>query len=225
MGLTLPLCSYLNHHCCNFIVDYKLVCAFPSELMDISLRYIPLEKDHGGLPEKFAFLIELLPESSVHMNDTVYWLSSLRITKFDVNSERSQLLSCAHGAIGIINGKLCAAHLRDQKLYLSTLSNTYSNTMQMQSNAKAWVQMQPEIDLDISLPADSSSDYASYGFSGRYNHGRGGVVSISSDVVLLQNGNIFYSYDIKKKASYHFGEVDVDTNARIAAYVNHLVEL
>ncbi|XVE71706.1 hypothetical protein DITRI_Ditri10aG0173300 [Diplodiscus trichospermus] len=210
----------------NFISDYKLVCAFPSELGGYEFEIYSSGKGSWRTSGEICFSDrKLLPKSGVHVNGTVYWLSTQGITAFDVNSERSQLLSSAPGILGIINGKLCAAHLRGQKLFLSMLSNTHSNTMQMQSNAKAWVQMEPEIDLDISLPAESSSHYASYGFSSRYDHGRGGVVSVSSDVVLLRNGNLFYSYDIKKKASYYFGEIDVDTNARIVAYVNGLVEL
>ena len=105
------------------------------------------------------------------MNGTIYWLLTQGITSFDVNSERSQFLSYAPGALGMINGKLCAAHVRGQRLVVSMLSNSHLNTMQILSNARTWVEMQADIDLEISLPAESCN-YASYGYPGRYyGHG------------------------------------------------------
>ena len=211
----------------NFAADYKLVCAFPSELGGYEFEIYSSEEGSWRTSGEICFADrKLLPKSGVHVNGTVYWLSGQGITAFDLNSERSQLLSCAPGALGMMNGKLCAAHVRGQRLVVSVLFNIHSNTMQMCSNARTWVEIRPGIDLDISLPAESSN-YASYGYSGRYGHGPGhaGVVFVGGDVVLLRNGNMFYSYDMKKKASNYLGEVNIDTNAGIVGYVNGLVEL
>ena len=210
----------------NFIADYKLVCAFLSELDGYEFEIYSSEKGSWRTSKEICFANrKLLPKSGVYVNGTIYWLLTQGITAFDVNSERSQLLSYAPGALGMINGKLCAAHVRGQRLVVSMLSNSHLNTMQILSNARTWVEMQADIDLEISLPAESCN-YASYGYSGRYyGHGHGGVVFVGGDIVLLRNGNIFYSYDMKKKASNYLGEVNIDTNAGIVGYVNGLVEL
>ncbi|XVF62015.1 hypothetical protein PTKIN_Ptkin08bG0182600 [Pterospermum kingtungense] len=209
----------------NFIADYKLVCAFPSELDGYEFEIYSSEKGSWRTSGEICFGDrKLLPKSGIYVNDTVYWLSSHGITAFDVHQERSQLLYHAPGTLGMMNGKLCAAHVRGQKLVVSMLFNTHSNTMQMNSNARAWVDM-PHINLDdVSLPAESYNS-SSYSFSGRHGHGHGGVVRVAGDVVLLRNGNQFYSYDMKKKASKYLGEANIDTNSAIVGYVNSLVEL
>ncbi|XP_022741413.1 F-box protein At5g49610-like isoform X2 [Durio zibethinus] len=206
----------------NFFADYKLVCAFPSELGGYEFEIYSSEKGSWRTSGEICFADrKLLPKTGVHVNGIVYWLSRQGITAFDLNSERSQLLSSAPGALGMTNGKLCAVHVRGQGLVVNMLSNTHSNTMQMCSNARTWVEMRPENNLDIPLPAESSN------YSGRHGHGHGhgGVVFVGGDVVLLQNGNIFCSYDMKKKASNYLGEINIDTNAAIVGYVNSLVEL
>ncbi|XVF15740.1 hypothetical protein REPUB_Repub09cG0181800 [Reevesia pubescens] len=208
----------------NFIADYKLVCAFRSDLDGYEFEIYSSEKGSWRTSGEICFADgKLLPKTGVHVNGIVYWLSTQGITAFDLNSERFQLLSYAPGTLGMMNGKLCAAHVRGQRLLVSMLSNAHSNTMQMHSNARTWVEMRPDINLDISLPA--SSNYAYYDYPGRYGHGQGGVVFVGGDVVLLRNGNIFYSYDTKRKASKNLGEVNIDTNSGIVGYVNGLVEL
>lgn len=211
----------------NFIADYKLVCAYPSELDGYEFDIYSSEKGSWRTSGEICFADrKLLPKSGVHVNGTVYWLSTHGITAFDVNSERSQLLDRASGTLGVMKGKLCAAHVNGQRLVVNMLSNTHSNTMQMHCNARTWVKMHPDIILDISLP-EELSNYAPYGLSGRYTHGHvnGGVMLVASDVVLLRNGSKFYSYDMKKKASSYLGEADIDINAGIVGYVNGLVEL
>lgn len=206
----------------NFVADYKLVCAFPSELDGYEFEIYSSVKGSWRISGEIIFGDrKLLPKSGIHVNGTVYWLSSQGITAFDVHAERSQLLYSAPGTLGMMNGKLCAAQVRGQKLVVSKLSNAHSNTMQINSHARAWVEMQPEINLDISLPAESSHR----GYSSRYGYGHGGVVYVGGDVVLLRNGNQFYSYDMKKRASIHLGEANIDTNSAIVGYVNGLVEL
>ncbi|KAE8655097.1 Anti-Muellerian hormone type-2 receptor [Hibiscus syriacus] len=159
----------------NFTADYKLICAFPSEL------------------DGFEF--------EIYSSGTRSW----RI------SERCQILDSTVGSLGIRNGKLCRGHVNGQYIVVSVLSNAHSNTMQMHSAAKMWKEI-PEIHLDLCLPASPSV---------RWEH----VVFIGGDVVLLRDGNMFYCYDMKKKASKNLGEVHIDTVAGIVGYVNSLVEL
>ncbi|XVF17875.1 hypothetical protein REPUB_Repub10bG0162400 [Reevesia pubescens] len=201
----------------NFITDYKLVCPFPSELDGYEFEIYSSKKGSWRTSGEICFANrKILPKSGVYVNGTVYWLSSQGITAFDLNSERSQLLYSAPGTLGTMNGKLCAAHIRGQRLVVSILSNAHSNTMQMRSNAKTWLEMRPDIDLKIILPAESSN-YASYG--------HGSVVFVGGDIVLVRKGKLFYTYDMKKKACNHLGEVNIETNAGIVGYVNGLVEL
>ncbi|KAK6237489.1 hypothetical protein QUC31_002958 [Theobroma cacao] len=209
----------------NFIANYKLVCAFPSELGGYEFDIYSSEKGSWRNPGEICFGDwKLLPKSGVHVNGTVYWLSSQGVIAFDLTSERSQLLSSAPGALGMMSGKLCAAYVRGQRLVVSLLSNTHSNTMRLHSDARTWVEIQSDINLDPTVAAESYS-YTPYHFSGRYGHGSGGVVFIGDDMVLLRNGNKFYSYDMKKKASNSLGEVNIDSDAGIVVYVNSLVEL
>ncbi|TYG45910.1 hypothetical protein ES288_D11G213600v1 [Gossypium darwinii] len=174
------------------------------------------DADHGSDPA-----VVLVFEPSLLNFTADYKLTmGFGITAFDLISERFQLLDSAVGTLGMRNGKLCSAYVHAQNLVVNMLSNTHSNTMQMNSHAKMWEEMQPKIHVDISLPASSNNNA-----SGRYGYGHGGVVFIGGDVVLLSNGNKFYSYDMKKRASKDLGELDIDTKAGIVGYVNSLVEL
>ncbi|GMI76955.1 hypothetical protein HRI_001364800 [Hibiscus trionum] len=198
----------------NFTADYKLICAFPSDLDGYEFEIYSSGKRSWRISGEICFSdTTLVPKSGIHVNGTVYWQTvDARIIAFHLTSERFQLLSSAPGPLGIRNGKLCTAHVRGQILVVSTLSNMHSNTMQICSNAKTWEEMQPKICLDSSLPASSGTRH-------------GGVAFIGGDIVLLSSGSTFYCYDMKKKVSQNLGEVDFQARPGIVGYVNSLVEL
>ncbi|KAE8672634.1 Anti-Muellerian hormone type-2 receptor [Hibiscus syriacus] len=202
----------------NFTADYKLICAFPSELDGFEFEIYSSGTRSWRISGEIYFSNrKLLPKSGIHVNGTAYWQTSLEIIAFDLSSERCQLLYKTVGSLGTKNGKLCMAHVhgRSQNLVVRMLSDVHSNTMQMHSAAELWKEL-PRIHLDVSPAAFSSSWYF---------YGHGGVEFIGGDVVLFRDGNMFYCYDMKKKASENLGQVDIDIKAGIVGYVNSLVDL
>ncbi|GKU94547.1 hypothetical protein SLEP1_g8026 [Rubroshorea leprosula] len=211
----------------NFIAEYKLICAFPSELDGIEFEIFSSENGSWRISADICFgEASLIPTSGVYVNGTVYWLSSRGLLALDLTTERSKILYHGPGTLGVMNKKLCAAYLHgNQRLNVSLLSNTHSNTMQMHSQAKTWVSLKPSINPNLPVPVATNNCYA-----GEYDYYtpirsevRDGVLFVDGDVVLIRAGGTLYSYDMKKKTTATLGEVD--SRARIFGYVNSLVEL
>ncbi|WRX15244.1 hypothetical protein QQP08_007731 [Theobroma cacao] len=182
--------GYQAYYICN-----ALVCAVPSELGGYEFDIYSSEKGSWRTSGEIYFGDrKLLPKSGVHVNGTVYWLSSQGVIAFDLTSERSQILSFAsrgimNGALDMMNGQLCVAYVLGRSLYVSVLSNSYSNTMRLRSDARTWVKIRSDINLDTS-----------YQFSSRYGHGLGSVVFVSGDthgVASEWEHNIFLRHEEK----------------------------
>ncbi|OMO56886.1 hypothetical protein CCACVL1_26197 [Corchorus capsularis] len=200
----------------NFIAEFKLVCAFKSELDGLEFDIYCSQKGSWRTSGEICFAnITLSPKSGVYVNGTVYWRSGYGFTSFDLKSERCQFQSqyyASGGVLGSMNGKLCVADLRGNRLSFSVLSNTHSNTMQLKSNAKPWDQIQHDNITDV-MGVDNTWKY------------NGCIKHIGGDIVLIQNGSTYSSYDMKKKTATTLGEFNVASNSAIVGYVNSLVEL
>ncbi|GKU99140.1 hypothetical protein SLEP1_g12030 [Rubroshorea leprosula] len=212
----------------NFIAQYKLVCAFPSELDGIEFEIYSSEKGSWRIFGDICFGdAKLLPTSGVYVKGTIYWRASRGIISLDLATERSKILSRELGTLGVISKRLCTAYLHaSQKLDVSVLSNTYSNTMQMNSQAKTWIALKPNINPNLPAtlaPRDAYYSGARYYYSAQSYEVWDGVVFVRENLVLIRIENTLYSYDLKKETTATLGEVE--SRARIFAYVNSLVEL
>ncbi|KAK9284502.1 hypothetical protein L1049_023676 [Liquidambar formosana] len=199
----------------NFVADYKLVCAFPSVDFDNGYEfeiYSSAEESWKISGEICFGNRKLLPRSGVHVKGVVYWMTKngSSIVAFDLMKERSQLLYGSYGSsLGVMHGKLCLVSVSRQLLVVNVLSNVYSNTMVMNSNAKTW-----EEKLRIPLSNDA--------VPGGISYDQALVVFAGSDVVVVQAGRSVFSIDIKTKESAVLCSA-ADHDVRIIAYVNSLV--
>ncbi|MBA0688336.1 hypothetical protein Goari_006135 [Gossypium aridum] len=166
---------------------------------------------------------KLLPKTGVHVNGIVYWLSTRGVTSFDLNSELCRLFSSNLENLGMINGKLCAACIRNQKLIVFMLTNPQSHTRR-RAAVKTWTRILPEIKLDSTLPVESNTCPCNY--SGRYCDGHNQLhIVFVGDVVVLRERNSYYCIDMNKKASNCLGEYIIHPYERFVGYVNGLVNL
>ncbi|TYI49987.1 hypothetical protein E1A91_D12G070600v1 [Gossypium mustelinum] len=208
----------------NFTANYKLVCPFPSELGEYKFEVYSSDRGSWRTSGEIRFddNEKLLPKTGVHVNGIVYWLSTRGVTSFDLNSELCRLSSNLEN-LGMINGKLCAACLRNQKLIVFMLTNPQSHTRR-RAAVKTWTRILPEIKLDSTLPVESTTCPCNY--SGRYCDGHNQLhIVFVGDVVVLRKRNSYYCIDMNKKASNCLGEYIIHPYERFVGYVNGLVNL
>lgn len=193
----------------NFAAEYKLVCAFPSELDGYEFEiYSSCDKSWKTSGEIFLGNLKILPRSGVYTNGIVYWAGrNNRILAFDLSAERSQIHN-GHGTLGVMDGKFCTASILRQNLSVQLLSNAYANTMQMYSNIKAWESHL--FTLDRSVFAEGYPEE---------------VTLLVNDTVILRKGKALYSYNLKTKETKHLGNESDDGKRRVVPYVNSLVDI
>ncbi|KAE9466945.1 hypothetical protein C3L33_01135, partial [Rhododendron williamsianum] len=197
----------------NFVADYKLVCAFPSNDFDNATEFEIYSSAEGAwkVSGEICFASKkLVPRSGVCVDGVVYWQSKVHgIVAFDLTKDRSQLIQgYSTGALGMIHGKLCSTHANGRTITVSVLANVYSNTMQMQSNSRTWKEKARFI-IDNSVSAGSAYDQAV-------------VLAVGCNVVLVQIGKTILAHNLntkRTKAVWSAAESDI----RCVSYVNSLV--
>ncbi|XAR73878.1 hypothetical protein NMG60_11007996 [Bertholletia excelsa] len=129
----------------NFVADYKVVCAFPSTDFDNATEFEIYSSTDGSwrVSGEICFATSKLVHSlGAYADGIVYWQARPHgIVAFDLNKDRSQLLQGCYGnnaILGTWNGRLCSTYINGLSITVRVLSNVYSNTMQMNSNAKTW---------------------------------------------------------------------------------------
>ncbi|KAJ0096270.1 hypothetical protein Patl1_28909 [Pistacia atlantica] len=195
----------------KFTAEYKLVCAFPSELDGYEFEiYSSAEGSWRTSGEIFLGSCKIQPNSGVHANGIIYWTArNTKILAFDLTIERSQLYY-GGGTLGVINGKLCGLSVSHQKLYVKVLSNTYTNTMQMHSNIKTWETHFITLDDSALGGAVFNPD---------------GVLYAQDDNLVLQSGKTLYSYDMKTREAKILMNESSIISGKIVSYVNSLVDI
>ncbi|TYH94918.1 hypothetical protein ES332_A12G071500v1 [Gossypium tomentosum] len=194
----------------NFTADYKLVCPFSSELGGYKFEVYSSDRGSWRTSGEIRFddNEKLLPKT---------------VTSFDLNSELCRLFSSNLENLGMINGKLCAACIRNQKLIEFMLTNPQSHTRR-RAAVKTWTRILPEIKLDSTLPVESTTCPCNY--SGRYCDGHNQLhIVFVGDVVVLRKRNSYYCIDMKNKASNCLGEYIIHPYERFVGHVNGLVKL
>ncbi|RVW22659.1 F-box protein [Vitis vinifera] len=87
------------------------------------------------------YKLETPAKPGVHVNGIVYWqMKHGVLVAFDLARERSQLIYGMKGALCVMQGKLCSVSMHGWTVTVNVLSNVYSNTMEMHSKARTWVQ-------------------------------------------------------------------------------------
>ncbi|KAE7999912.1 hypothetical protein FH972_004296 [Carpinus fangiana] len=213
----------------NFVAEYKLICAFPSADFDNTCEFEIYSSAEGSWRisgEIYFGATNLIPNSGVHVDGIVYWLSeSGGIVAFDLTMERSQRLYGHNGCLGVMNGKLTSTSAYNRTLTVSVLSNPYTNTMAMNSRVKAWdIKLTVSMDNNLEFRGISFSELHGFSCPGSLPYNKGAVLFASGDVIVFRSQKTLYSYDLKtKKTGRLCGEADDDI--RIIAYVNSLVEI
>ncbi|KAJ0040403.1 hypothetical protein Pint_28260 [Pistacia integerrima] len=195
----------------KFTAEYKLVCAFPSELDGYEFEiYSSAEGSWRTSGEIFLGSCKIQPNSGVHANGIIYWTArNTKILAFDLTIERSQLYY-GGGTLGVINGKLCGLSVSHQKLSVKVLSNTYTNTMQMHSNIKTWETHFITLDDSALGGAVFNPD---------------GVLYAQDDNLVLQSGKTLYSYDMKTREAKILMNESSIISGKVVSYVNSLVDI
>lgn len=209
----------------RFMADYKLVCAFPSADFDDGYEFEIYSSSNGSWKvsgEIYFGNKKIVSKSGVYVNGIIYWQATDGgIILFDLTMERTQLLYgdydtyCGYisGTLGVLDGKLCLSKPQNHALVVNVLSNAYTNTMQLRSKVKTWEQKHCITPIPSVLGENSS-----------FSEPSGTVLFAGGNVLSFQNGGKLYSYDIKtKETQCLLNEFDSDT--RIVAYVNTLVEI
>ncbi|KAF5736046.1 putative F-box protein [Tripterygium wilfordii] len=201
----------------NFVAEYKLVCAFPSELDGYEFEIYSSADGSWRVSGEILFgTRKIQPRSGVHVGDIVYWRCGYNIIAFDLKMERSSLLYGSGGALAAMNGKLCSASTRGQVLVINVLSNAYTNTMQMHSEVRTWEERHR-------IQLDNSGIIAVPNYDPQ--HENNGVVFISlNGVVVMRSNESLYTHDLKTKSTARVAG-EVAANARVFPYVNSLVEI
>ncbi|XP_059642171.1 F-box protein At5g07610-like [Cornus florida] len=199
----------------NFVAEYRLICAFPSADFDNATEFEIYSSTEGSwkISGEICFASRKpMPRSGIHVNGVVYWQSKHSgILAFDLKKERSQLIKGYYGvkgSLGVIDGKLCTAHATGRAISVNMLSNVYSNTMEMSSNARTWEE-KSRINLDAAVVGELSFDEAMVVFAG-------------SNKLFVQSGKRLISYDLKTKETAVLTHA-VELNMRCVSYVNNLV--
>ncbi|KAM7264662.1 hypothetical protein ACFE04_002345 [Oxalis oulophora] len=194
----------------NFVAEYTLVCAFPSDLDGYEFEIYSSKNGTWRVSGEILFgNRKFLPNSGVHVNGVVYWMEHLgrKSMGFDLQAERVQFIPSDGGGLGEINGKLYSGRVNGSRLYVSELANAYTNTMQMNSRVSAWKQK-----FDVTLEIKSSSNR------------NVPVLFLNDDVAVIQDGESLYSYGLKTKILKTLS-ADFRQNMRLVPYVNGLMEI
>lgn len=201
----------------NFVADYKLICAFSSADFDDACEFEIYSSKEGCWRisgDLFFGAAMLRPNSGVHVNGIVYWLSmNGGVILFDLGMERSQRLFGLISCLGVMNGKLISTNFYNQTLHVSVLSNAYTNTMGINSGVRTW-------DTILTVKMDNLPEDSGLGPP----NDRQPVHFSSGDITLLQQGRKLYTYDRKTK-EFGCSSDEADYDATIFGYVNSLVEI
>ncbi|CAL5367247.1 unnamed protein product [Camellia sinensis] len=200
----------------NFVADYKLVCAFPSIDFDDATEFEIYSSTEGSwkISGEICFASKkLVSRSGVYVDGVVYWQERHHgVVAFDLTKDRSQLIQGYHGAtstLGVMNGKLCSAYATGRSITVQVLSNVYSNTMQMHSNARTWKE---ETRFDLGNPVTAAG----------VGQERYMVLFAGCNVVLVQGGKTILCYDMKTKETKIISSA-AENNARCVSCVNSLI--
>ncbi|CAN1190773.1 F-box protein At5g49610 [Linum perenne] len=195
----------------NFVAEYKLVCAFPSDLEGVEFEIYSSAEGKWRISGEICFgNRKLVPSSGVIAGGIVYWLSWTNgILAFDLTTERVTLHYCGINAtIGVVGGKLYSAVCRRNLLVLSELSNRFTNTMGMSSRTEAW-----KVKQQVSMDGDE--------------HSQSSVVAVAGNIVLIKGKTKMVAVDTRSGSFTDLGDAD-DLNiksSRMVPYVNSLVEI
>ncbi|KDP38276.1 hypothetical protein JCGZ_05162 [Jatropha curcas] len=203
----------------NFVAEYTLICAFPSDLDGYEFEIYSSNEASWRTSREICFgNRQIVPRSGVHVDGTVYWKSiNAGIIAFDLKTERSKLLpgcnACSYyssGALGEVNKKLCYAFKNGTKVTLAELSNAFTNTMQMNNKTKAWTMK------DVSLTLDNAwiDGWAR----------QGSVLFVGGDVMVIHLGKTLVPYNMRTKEVKQLTIEDVH-DFRMVPYVNSLVDI
>ncbi|XP_050230309.1 F-box/kelch-repeat protein At3g17530-like [Mercurialis annua] len=193
----------------NFAAEYKLVCAFQSDLDGLEFDIYSSAQDSWRLSGEICFgNRQIVPSTGVYAGGVAYWRSgSVKIVAFDVATERSTLLNSATGTLTAVDGKLCFACVQGNSVIISELSNAYTNTMQMGSRTNAWTTKK------ITL---KRKDGLNFDVEGR--------VMFFGDVLVTQSTEKkCISYNLKTEEIKELGKAEY--HERMFPYVNSLVEI
>lgn len=200
----------------NFVAEYKLVCAIPSNDFDDATEFeIYSSKDESWkVSGEINFAVrKLIPKCGVSVNDIVYWQTSHgHILSFDLIKDRSQVINACNGTfetLGEMNGKLCSAFTNGSMLTVNVISDIYSNTMQMSSRARLWVNK-------VKIPYPE--------VVGGNAYDRDTVLYVGSDFALLLKGRYIYRFDFKTKEAELVVEA-FNCDRKVLPYVNSLAAL
>ncbi|KAA8547345.1 hypothetical protein F0562_003791 [Nyssa sinensis] len=190
----------------NFVAEYKLICAFPSADFDNATEFEIYSSIEGcwKISGEICFADrKLLPRSGVHVNGVVYWQAKHSgIVAFDLTKDRSQLIQgyCGvKGSLGTADGKLCSVYASNRSILVNVLSNIYSNTMHMNSNARTWVE-KDRFHLDNTVLREVAVDQAE-------------VVYAGDNLVVVQSGGKIFYCDMKtKKTAFLCNAADFATS-------------
>lgn len=201
----------------NFVAEYKLICAFCSVDFDDATEFeiYSSKDDSWEVSGETNFAAKkLIPKSGVSVNDVAYWQTSNGgILVFDLTKNRSQLFPACYstnGTLGEMNGKLCTAFTHGNTLTVSVISNIYSNTMQMNSQARLW---------DDRLRVPLTSEVVDGNLYDQFS-----VLYAGNGVVLLFTGRYICHVDLKTKEVKSVVEAS-PFGLRAIPYVNSLVAL
>ncbi|XP_041008891.1 F-box protein At5g07610-like [Juglans microcarpa x Juglans regia] len=206
----------------NFVAGYKLICAFSSADFESACEFEIYNSTEGSwriFGEIYFGAEELKPKSGVHVNGIIYWLfDSGGIVLFDLTMQRSQRLHHGHinGCLGVMNGKLSLVTVCNETLTVSVLSNTYTNTMAMNSKVKAW---------DTKLSVNIKNRLELSGFGPAYD--RRSVLYASGDLIVIRGVRGLYSFNTKTQEFGGLrGKADHDDRYIVfIGYVNSLVDI
>ncbi|XP_071731316.1 F-box protein At5g07610-like [Rutidosis leptorrhynchoides] len=200
----------------NFVAEYKLICAFPSNDFDDATEFeIYSSKDQSWkVSGEINFAAgKLIPKSGVGVNDIVYWLTfDGYILSFDLTKDRSQLVHGYNGSsqiLGELDGKLCSANISGNYITVNVVSDIYYNTMQMGSHSRLWAN---KVNIPLSREVFGGNAYG------------GSVLYAGSEFVLFINGRYIYRADLKTK-KVEFVVETLNCDRRVLPYVNSLAAL
>lgn len=194
----------------NFVADYKLICAFQSDLDGLEFDIYSSAEGCWRTSGEICFgNRQIVPCTGVYVDGIVYWQGRSAIIAFDLTSERSTLhYSYSYGSLGKVNGKLCSASIHGSKLTIAELSNAYANTMQMHSKTKAWSVKNVTLDNSVFAgPTDQEN-----------------VLCIKGEIVVIRLGRTLISYNMKTTDIKQLA-TEADYQPRMIPYVNSLVEV
>lgn len=200
----------------NFEAEYKLICAFPSTDFDDAVEFEIYSSGDGSWKVSGEIFFansrhaRLIPRLGVQVNGVVYWQTQQHsILAFDLKKDRARLLQSyvygyggSGGGLAVVGGKLCTVSVHARTIVVSALSNVFSNTMEMTSSARLWVERHR-----VLLGGEVSE--------------RATVVFAGGDVVVVKDDEKMVCYDLKSKESKSLVR-GAEYHARFVPYVNSL---